>query len=149
MPSGFNLYRGLGSGGPYTLQNATPLPINTFIWVDATALTGTPYYYVATSVDSAGNESSYSAEVSGEINSAPPPPVLQPPLIVGNTPASIMPLTVTVPKTCDYGCLFTLPNGSLGTYYEFKNATANPNLNPPSMFGTLVAPRWMNGDVAR
>ena len=61
--SGYNVYRGSVSGGPYTLLNSslvTPLT-----YTDSTVQGGQTYYYVVTAVDSSGNESSYSSQISG------------------------------------------------------------------------------------
>ncbi len=57
---GYNIYRGVNSGGPYTRINSTIDPDTTFI--DNGALGGQTYYYVTTAVNSAGQESSYSNE---------------------------------------------------------------------------------------
>ncbi len=60
---GYNLYRGTKSGGPYAKLNSSGL-ISTF-YNDLVVLADTDYYYVATSIDSLGNESPYSMEASG------------------------------------------------------------------------------------
>lgn len=60
--TGYNVYRSIISGGYYVKINSTP--VSGLSYVDGTALDGTTYYYVLTSVDDAGNESGYSAEVS-------------------------------------------------------------------------------------
>lgn len=57
---GFNIYRGLVSGGPYALVNQTPVASAQYLDTSITA--GKTYYYVATAVDSSGNESDYSTE---------------------------------------------------------------------------------------
>jgi len=58
---GYNVYRGITSGGPYPLKlNSSPQPGSQF--VDATVSSGT-YYYVATSLDLDSVESSPSNEV--------------------------------------------------------------------------------------
>jgi hypothetical protein len=62
---GFNVYRGSQSGGPYSRLNASVISATTY--TDSTVASGQTYYYVATEVDSAGDESSYSAEVSEAI----------------------------------------------------------------------------------
>src|SRR5471032_1612861 len=49
-----NVWRGTVSGGPFTKLNATPIPITTFSYSDTTGVGGTTYFYVATTVDSAG-----------------------------------------------------------------------------------------------
>ena len=57
--TGYNIYRGTTSGGPYTKVNAIPTSGPTY--TDTTVQAGQTYYYVATAVDSS-NESSYSNE---------------------------------------------------------------------------------------
>jgi hypothetical protein len=63
--AGFNVYRGLVSGGPYTKVNSAL--ILTHSDTDSSVAAGQTYYYVATEVDSTGAESSYSAEVSAAV----------------------------------------------------------------------------------
>jgi len=63
--SGYNVYRGTVSGGPYTNINSAVVATLTF--TDSTVQSGTTYYYVATAVDSSGNESVYSNEVPASI----------------------------------------------------------------------------------
>jgi hypothetical protein len=62
---GYNVYRGTTSGGPYVKINSSLITILTY--TDATVQSGTTYYYVATSVDSNGDESVDSVEVSAPI----------------------------------------------------------------------------------
>jgi hypothetical protein len=61
---GYNVYRGLTSGGPYT--NIDSLDTTTS-YTDSTVQAGQTYYYVTTAVDSSGNESAYSNQVSASI----------------------------------------------------------------------------------
>jgi len=63
--SGYNVYRSTVSGGPYTKLNSSL--VATLNYTDSTVLSGTTYYYVTTAVDSVGNESAYSNEVSAPI----------------------------------------------------------------------------------
>ena len=63
--SGFNVYRGTVSGGPYSKIDASL--ISTPAYMDGNVTAGQTYYYVATEVDSGGNESAYSGEVSAVI----------------------------------------------------------------------------------
>jgi fibronectin type 3 domain-containing protein len=63
--TGYNVYRSLMSNGPYTKLNS-PLVTST-TYVDMTVLANQTYYYVATSVDSAGDETLYSNRVSATI----------------------------------------------------------------------------------
>jgi len=63
--TGFNVYRGSASGGPYARINSSLLPSASF--QDSGIVSGQSYYYVATEVDSAGMESAYSNEASAVI----------------------------------------------------------------------------------
>jgi hypothetical protein len=64
----YNLYRGVTSGGPYTLMTNVGL-VTTY--VDTNIQNGQNYYYVTTAVNSAGEESSYSNQASADV---PPEP---------------------------------------------------------------------------
>jgi hypothetical protein len=55
---GYNIYRSIVSGGPYTKINATPLALVTF--VDTGIQPGQAYDYVVTAVDNTGAESGFS-----------------------------------------------------------------------------------------
>ncbi len=57
---GYNAYRSLTSGGPYTKLNASLIANTSYI--DQTVQSGTTYYYVSTAIDSQGLESIYSNE---------------------------------------------------------------------------------------
>jgi len=58
---GYNVYRGVQSGGPYMRINSVlEAPTS---YVDYTVQSGCTYYYVVTAVDSNGLESAYSNEV--------------------------------------------------------------------------------------
>ena len=63
--SGYNVYRGTVSGGPYTKINFALVATTTD--TDSTALSGLTYFYVVTAVDSNNVESAYSNEVSATI----------------------------------------------------------------------------------
>ena len=63
--SGYNVYRGTVSGGPYTKINSAPATTTTN--TDSTVLSGLTYFYVVTAVDSTNVESAYSNEVSATI----------------------------------------------------------------------------------
>ena len=63
--SGYYIYRSTVSGGPYSILNPTPDSQTTY--TDLTVQSGATYFYVATSVDSSGAESSYSNEASAVI----------------------------------------------------------------------------------
>jgi len=63
--AGYNVYRSSVSNGPYS-KLTSPLDTST-TYIDSTVLASQTYYYVATSVDSAGNESAYSNQVSTTI----------------------------------------------------------------------------------
>jgi hypothetical protein len=63
--SGYNVYRGTISGGPYTKINASLVASVNF--TDLTVQGGTTYFYVTTAVDSSGTESVNSNEVSAAV----------------------------------------------------------------------------------
>lgn len=63
--SGFNIYRGTTSGGPYTRVDASM--VSSASYLDSGVNSGQTYYYVATEIDTTGTESSYSSEVSAVV----------------------------------------------------------------------------------
>jgi hypothetical protein len=63
--AGYNVYRGTVSGGPYTKINSSLVAV--LDYTDSTVQSGTTYFYVTTAVDSSGNESVFSNEVSATI----------------------------------------------------------------------------------
>src|SRR5258708_5425553 len=63
--SGFNIYRGTTSGGPYTKVDSSVIPTTSYS--DAGVTSGKTYYYVATEVNSTGMESGYSSEATATI----------------------------------------------------------------------------------
>jgi HYDIN/CFA65/VesB family protein len=63
--SGYVIYRGTSSGGPYTRLNAGADASTTY--ADSSVSAGKSYYYVVTAVNSSGVESSDSNEVSATI----------------------------------------------------------------------------------
>jgi hypothetical protein len=62
---GYNVYRGTASGGPYT--KLTPSAISETRYTDTSVEAGRTYYYVVTSVDSDGLESSHSNQASATV----------------------------------------------------------------------------------
>lgn len=63
--SGYDVYRGSVSGGPYTLINSSL--IGSTSYTDAGVQSGQTYYYVATAVNSSGAQSSYSNQAQAAI----------------------------------------------------------------------------------
>jgi hypothetical protein len=63
--SGYDVFRSIVSGGPYTKLNSTPVAGTTD--VDTAVQAGQTYYYVVTSVDSGSVESADSSEVSASV----------------------------------------------------------------------------------
>lgn len=59
--SGYNVFRGIVSGGPYSQLNSSLVPTTYFD--DTTVSPGTTYYYVTTAENSAGQQSTYSNQV--------------------------------------------------------------------------------------
>jgi hypothetical protein len=64
--AGYNVYRGTVSGGPYGTKLDASLIIGSSV-TDNSVVSGQTYYYVATAVDSLGNESSYSNQATAVI----------------------------------------------------------------------------------
>ena len=60
--AGYNVARGIKSGGPYTKLTSVPIPCTKF--TDANVVAGTKYFYVVTAVDALGKESGISTEIS-------------------------------------------------------------------------------------
>lgn len=63
--SGYNVYRSSASGGPYTKLNSAL--VTTVSYTDSTVAAGNAYFYVITSVNSAGVESADSSEASAAV----------------------------------------------------------------------------------
>jgi hypothetical protein len=63
--SGYNVYRGTVSGGPYTKLNSSLIVLLTY--ADSTVQSGQTYFFVTTAVDGSGNESVFSNEVQAVI----------------------------------------------------------------------------------
>ena len=61
---GYNVYRGVQSGGPYQMLNTT---LQGLSFSDGTVQSGTTYFYVVTAVDANGVESPFSTEASAII----------------------------------------------------------------------------------
>jgi hypothetical protein len=63
--SGYNLYRGTQSGGPYSRMNSTLLSGTSYD--DSGVQSGRNYFYVSTAVDASNNESAFSNEAAAAI----------------------------------------------------------------------------------
>jgi hypothetical protein len=63
--TGYNIYSGTASGGPYTKLTSSPVPSTDY--TDGSVQQGKTYYYVVTSVNSDNVESAYSTQVSAVI----------------------------------------------------------------------------------
>ncbi len=63
--AGYNIYRGTAATGPYTKVNSKPVAQTAY--TDSSVQSGQTYFYVATAVDSAGNESAYSNQAPAVI----------------------------------------------------------------------------------
>jgi hypothetical protein len=63
--TGYNIYRGTQSGGPYSRLN--PASQQDANYTDSTVLAGTTYFYVTTAVDAGGAESSNSNEATAVV----------------------------------------------------------------------------------
>jgi hypothetical protein len=62
---GYNVYRGTGSGGPYTKLNRFVLPTTSY--TDNAVDPGQTYYYVVTATNSGNEESAFSNEIAEPI----------------------------------------------------------------------------------
>lgn len=63
--TGYNVYRGTQSGGPYSKVNTTAIAAKA--WTDTSVQAGTTYYYTVTSINSSGQESAKSGEVQAVV----------------------------------------------------------------------------------
>lgn len=63
--TGYRVYRGTASGGPYTRITGAPLSVLTY--EDNTVTSGQTYHYVVTAVASNGTESNFSGEAAAVI----------------------------------------------------------------------------------
>lgn len=63
--SGYNIYRGTASGGPYSKVNSALITGTSYL--DTTVVPGTTYYYVATAIDGGSNESAYSNQAQAVV----------------------------------------------------------------------------------
>ena len=62
---GYNVYRGIASGGPYA-KLTTAVDAST-VYTDSSVQSGQTYYYVTTAVDSSNGESAYSNQATAAI----------------------------------------------------------------------------------
>jgi fibronectin type 3 domain-containing protein len=65
LATGYKVYRGTASGGPYTLLQSLGAVTN---FTDTTVASGQTYYYVVTAVNSSNQESSYSNQAQAVIS---------------------------------------------------------------------------------
>ena len=63
--SGYRVYRGTVTGGPYTLMTSSLVPSTTF--TDNGVTSGGSYFYVVTAVDASNNESAFSNQAAATI----------------------------------------------------------------------------------
>ena len=63
--TGYNVYSGAVSGGPYT--KVTPAPVASTEYTDSSVQAGNTYYFVVTAVNSENQESAYSAQASAVV----------------------------------------------------------------------------------
>ena len=70
--TGYNIYRGTTSGGPYSKLNSSVDPST--VYNDTTVQAGLTYYYVSTAVNYTGEESIYSNQATANVpgNGVPP-----------------------------------------------------------------------------
>jgi hypothetical protein len=65
--TGYNVYRGTTSGGPYTKLNSSS--VTNLNYTDAAVAAGETYYYVVTALNSSGEESAYSTQLQAVVSS--------------------------------------------------------------------------------
>jgi fibronectin type 3 domain-containing protein len=63
--TGYNVYQGTVSGGPYAKLTSAPIPASQY--TDTTVQSGNTYFYVVTSVNSSGEESPFSNQTAATI----------------------------------------------------------------------------------
>ena len=63
--SGYRVYRGTVTGGPYTLVTSSLVPSTSF--ADSSVTSGSSYFYVVTAVDASNNESAFSNQAVATI----------------------------------------------------------------------------------
>ncbi|MEQ1354730.1 MAG: choice-of-anchor D domain-containing protein [Candidatus Acidiferrum sp.] len=63
--TGYNVYVGSNSGGPYS--RLTPTPVTAAAFLDTNVVAGKTYYYVVTALNSANQESAHSTEVKAVV----------------------------------------------------------------------------------
>ncbi|WP_236683086.1 malectin domain-containing carbohydrate-binding protein [Demequina globuliformis] len=72
--AGYNIYRGADAGvAPDSATKVNDAILTATSFTDPTALAGTEYFYVVTSVDHTGNESNASSAASAELDGTAPP----------------------------------------------------------------------------
>ncbi|HEX5481191.1 MAG TPA: choice-of-anchor D domain-containing protein [Terriglobia bacterium] len=62
---GYNIYRGIISGGPYSRLDSSPVTVTNY--TDSTVEAGETYYYVMTALDADGDESAHSNQASAVV----------------------------------------------------------------------------------
>jgi hypothetical protein len=65
--TGYNIYRGTASGGPYSQLNTSLITGTSY--TDSSVVAGQTYYYVAGAVNSSGTQSAYSSQASAAVPS--------------------------------------------------------------------------------
>ena len=65
--TGYNVYRGTTSGGPYTQLNSSLVTATSY--TDSSVLPGMTYFYVATAVGTSNEDSAYSNQASATVPS--------------------------------------------------------------------------------
>ena len=131
LAAGYNLYRSTSVGGPYTKTHTAPL--NAQSYNDSGLTNGISYYYVATAVDSLGNESAYSNEVMATPNKTliPVKPTLLSPTTTG-VPLTVQPKTVRRTSWAEPFSSVELYSGNLSlgrTYATGSESTEDYNLS--------------------
>lgn len=117
--TGFNIYRGTTSGGPYFQVNASLVGSTTTTYTDSPLINGTTYYYVVTAVDVNNNESvnSDQTSVTPALDTVAPSAPTSLAAVAGD---GIVTLTWTEPTTNSDGSTLS----DLDGYYIYRGTTS-------------------------
>ena len=129
--AGYNIYRGTTIGGEGSIPINSSL-VTGVTYSDNTGVTGTPYYYVVKTVDTSGNSSPASSEVTGTPLAGTPPNAPSG-LTATATSAIVVTLNWTDNSNNETGFeIHRSTTGSGGSYTLLTTTTADVNTYPNS-----------------
>ena len=123
--AGYNIYRGTTIGGEGSIPINSSL-VTGVTYSDNTGVTGTPYYYVVKTVDTSGNSSPASSEVTGTPLADTTPPAT--PTGLSATPGNAF---ITLTWTANV-------EGDMAGYNIYRSEAPGVPLTGPINDGTLV-----------